>query len=99
MIQAPGPFNYSHLNNRGVTAASGSLVCFLNNDTEVLDPDWLLELASRLAEPSTGAVAPVLTWPKHSELINRNTTTNIVFVFINPFIFLKLDPELPLIAV
>jgi GT2 family glycosyltransferase len=63
VIRAPGPFNYSRLNNRGVAAAGGSFVCFLNNDTEVLDPDWLLELASRLAEPSTGAVTPVLTWP------------------------------------
>ncbi len=63
VIHAPGPFNYSRLNNLGVAAASGSFVCFLNNDTEIQDPDWLLELASRLVEPSTGAVAPVLTWP------------------------------------
>jgi O-antigen biosynthesis protein len=63
IVSVPGPFNYSHLNNRGVAAARGEFVCLLNNDTEVLDADWLVELVSRLAEPDAGAVAPMLLWP------------------------------------
>lgn len=63
IVSIPGPFNYAHLNNRGVEAARGDFVCLLNNDTEILDTDWLVELLSRLTEPDVGAVAPMLLWP------------------------------------
>jgi GT2 family glycosyltransferase len=62
-VDAPGPFNYSHLNNVGVASAKGDVICLLNNDTEILDPDWLDELLSRLSDPTVGAVAPKLIWP------------------------------------
>jgi GT2 family glycosyltransferase len=63
IVAAHGDFNYSRLNNLGVEAARGEFVCLLNNDTEVLDGDWLEELMSRLAEPDAGAAAPLLLWP------------------------------------
>jgi GT2 family glycosyltransferase len=63
VVDAAGPFNYSHLNNVGVAAAKGEIICLLNNDTEVVDPHWLDELLSRLSDPTVGAVAPKLIWP------------------------------------
>jgi len=63
VVRAPGLFNYSRLNNLGARTAQGDLLCLLNNDTEIVDPEWLIELVSRLSEPTTGAVAPVLLWP------------------------------------
>jgi GT2 family glycosyltransferase len=63
VVPVPGAFNYSHLNNRGVKAARGDFVCLLNNDTEIVDPEWLGELLSRLAEPDAGAAGPLLKWP------------------------------------
>jgi len=63
VVDAPGPFNYAYLNNIGVAAAKGAVVCLLNNDTEVVDPHWLDELLSRLSDPTAGAVAPKLVWP------------------------------------
>ncbi|MBV9076346.1 MAG: glycosyltransferase family 2 protein [Methylobacteriaceae bacterium] len=63
VVSSPGPFNYAQLNNRGVEAARGPLVCLLNNDTEILGPGWLDELASRITEPDVGAVGAVLRWP------------------------------------
>ncbi|WP_432697906.1 glycosyltransferase family 2 protein [Marinobacterium sp. YM272] len=50
------PFNFSAINNFGVAHATGDLVCMLNNDTEVISPDWLDEMASRLLQPGVGAV-------------------------------------------
>ena len=47
----------------GVAAAKGDVICLLNNDTEVVDPDWLDEMLSRLTDPTVGAVAPKLVWP------------------------------------
>ena len=63
VVPVGGPFNYSRLNNRGVDAARGDVICLLNNDTEIIDPHWLTELLSRLAEPNVGGVAPMLLWP------------------------------------
>jgi GT2 family glycosyltransferase len=50
------PFNFSAINNFAVEHAKGELVCMLNNDTEVISPDWLDEMASRLMQPGVGAV-------------------------------------------
>lgn len=63
VVDCPGAFNYAKLNNAGVAAASGSRVCLLNNDTQILDGTWLAELASRMEEPDVGAVGALLRWP------------------------------------
>src|SRR5437868_4591633 len=34
------PFNYSSVNNFGAEHARGEILLFLNNDTEIIDPDW-----------------------------------------------------------
>jgi GT2 family glycosyltransferase len=36
--------------NQGAGLASGEFVCFLHNDTEMHDPDWLARLASAVAD-------------------------------------------------
>lgn len=56
-------FNYSRANNLGVAASDGEFVLLLNNDTEVLDADWLRTLVAYLADPRVGAVGPVLLYP------------------------------------
>ena len=62
-ISTPGSFNYSRINNQGVSQASGTLVCLLNNDTEVISGNWLQELAALAAVPWVGAVGAKLLFP------------------------------------
>lgn len=57
------PFNYSEANNVGVGASDGELVLFLNNDTEVLDTDWLSEMTMFFEDKKVGAVGPTLLYP------------------------------------
>ena len=57
------PFNYSVINNEAVRACRGELVCLLNNDIEVITPDWLEELASHALRPHVGAVGAMLYYP------------------------------------
>lgn len=57
------PYNYSRLNNSGVAHSRGELVCLLNNDIEVLTPDWLEEMASFAIKPDVGAVGARLWYP------------------------------------
>ncbi len=57
------PFNYSRLNNYGVSSTRGSLVVLLNNDTEVITPDWMEEMAGYAQREEIGAVGAVLLYP------------------------------------
>jgi glycosyltransferase involved in cell wall biosynthesis/LmbE family N-acetylglucosaminyl deacetylase len=57
------PFNYSALNNRAVREARGELLCFLNNDIDVISPDWLEEMAGQALRPEVGAVGAKLLYP------------------------------------
>ncbi|MFN2623822.1 MAG: glycosyltransferase, partial [Chthoniobacterales bacterium] len=58
-----GPFNYSRLNNRAATKARGDILVFLNNDTEIDDPKWLVEMVSHAARADVGAVGARLWYP------------------------------------
>lgn len=57
------PFNYSALNNAAVKHAKGKLVGLLNNDIEVISPDWLSEMVSLALQPGIGAVGAKLLYP------------------------------------
>lgn len=63
VIRDDGPFNYSALNNRAVAAANGSLIGLVNNDIEVISPDWLSEMVSIALQPEVGAVGARLWYP------------------------------------
>jgi len=49
-----GPFNYSAANNRGARASGGAVLVFLNDDTELTDPQWLHELVGWVTQPEIG---------------------------------------------
>lgn len=61
-----GPFNFARANNLAALEASGQILVFLNNDTEVVTSDWLEILASHLRIPKVGAVGPLLLYPEGS---------------------------------
>ncbi len=56
-------FNFSRLNNRAAAAASGEFLCLLNNDVEVLEPDWLANMVRHAVQPGVGAVGAQLLYP------------------------------------
>ncbi len=56
-------FNFSAACNQGVNPSSGGLLLFLNNDTQVLQADWLRQLAQWFADPEVGIVGPKLVYP------------------------------------
>lgn len=53
-------FNYSAINNLAVNRAKGEILIFLNNDVEVISPDWMREMTSQAIRPSIGAVGALL---------------------------------------
>jgi GT2 family glycosyltransferase len=57
------PFNYSAACNAGARAARGEMLLFLNNDTDVLAPDWVEELVRWGQRPGVGVVGTKLLYP------------------------------------
>jgi GT2 family glycosyltransferase len=55
-------FNYSAINNYAVTKARGSYVLFLNNDTEIVTPDWLTRMMEQAQRASVGGVGAKLLY-------------------------------------
>ena len=56
-------FNYSRLNNLGVSHSKGDVLVFLNNDTTVDEPRWLEFLVSQAMQEDVGAVGAKLLYP------------------------------------
>ena len=55
-----GPFNFSAKINQGVADAVGAVVVLLNDDVELLTPEWLEEFVGRLEDPEVGLVGAKL---------------------------------------
>ena len=62
ILPHPYPFNYATLNNVGVEFATGEYIGLINNDIEILHPDWLKEMLSLAVRPDVGAVGAKLLW-------------------------------------
>nr|WP_314490243.1 glycosyltransferase [uncultured Pseudomonas sp.] len=63
VVQHNHPFNYSTINNRAASIATGEIIGLVNNDIEVIEQGWLKEMISQLQRPGTGAVGAKLLWP------------------------------------
>lgn len=63
VVRDDRPFNYSALNNAAVKSARGEVLGLLNNDLEVISPEWLSEMVSIALQPRVGAVGARLWYP------------------------------------
>ncbi len=66
VLEMPGRFNFSRANNRGVQKATGDLLVFLNNDTEIIERDWLQHLHYHASQPDVGAAGSLLIYGNHT---------------------------------
>lgn len=60
VFQYHGEFNYSKINNLGVSEARGEYIILLNNDTQVITLDWIEELLMYAQRQDVGAVGAKL---------------------------------------
>jgi GT2 family glycosyltransferase len=63
VLNFPGPFNFSALNNFAVEQTTSPWLLFLNNDTEAIHGDWLTVMAEQIQRREVGAVGPRLLYP------------------------------------
>jgi GT2 family glycosyltransferase len=57
------PYSFAGLNNRAVRQTDAPLLAFVNNDIEVITPEWLSEMAAHALRPDIGAVGAKLYYP------------------------------------
>lgn len=58
-----GPFNLATKMNLGAEAAAGDVLVFLNDDIEVISPDWIEAMLEFAQQPGVGAVGAKLLFP------------------------------------
>ncbi|HUR58418.1 MAG TPA: glycosyltransferase family 2 protein, partial [Opitutaceae bacterium] len=63
VVHFPGEFNFSAINNFGVSQTDAPIVGLLNNDLEVINGDWLDEMVSHALRPEIGCVGAKLYYP------------------------------------
>ncbi len=56
-------FNYSALNNSAVALSKGEIIAFVNDDIEVITPNWLSDMVAHALRPEVGAVGARLWYP------------------------------------
>lgn len=70
VLDLPIPFNFSKINNEGFKEINKKVksdyVLFLNNDTEVLQEDWLESFISLAQNKEIGMVGPKLLYPDNT---------------------------------
>lgn len=57
------PYSFAKVNNWATQYATGSVLCFMNDDVEVITPDWLEQLVTRVQQEGVGGVGPMLYYP------------------------------------
>ncbi|MEM7794682.1 MAG: glycosyltransferase family 2 protein, partial [Cyanobacteria bacterium P01_C01_bin.118] len=63
LVRCDQPFNFSQRMNLGAQAAEGDILLLLNDDTEVLTPDWIEAMAELAQQEEIGAVGAKLFYP------------------------------------
>lgn len=63
VLPYPGEFNYSAINNFAVAQSRGEVIGLVNNDIEVISPDWMEEMVVHAMRPDVGAVGAMLYYP------------------------------------
>jgi GT2 family glycosyltransferase len=62
-VTVPGPFNFSRNLNEATRGVKGTHLLFLNDDTEVISPDWIDQLLLYSVQDGVGAVGAKLYFP------------------------------------
>lgn len=57
------PFNFSAINNYAANLAKGKHLILLNNDVEIISPDWIEALLEHSQRPEVGVVGAKLYFP------------------------------------
>lgn len=94
ILKFPSKFNFSAICNLAASQASGKYLCFLNNDTEITEPNWLSNMVEHANHPNVGVVGAVLRFPD-GKLQHMGISLNFGGVATHPFRGSQGTPSVP----
>ncbi len=63
VVRFLGDFNFAKMHNRLLEDIESDFVCFLNNDTQIVEPDWLSKMVALGSRKDVGIVGVKLLYP------------------------------------
>lgn len=63
VIDYPHTFNYSKICNLAAKSSDSEYLCFLNNDTEIIEGGWLKSMMAHAIQPGAGVIGSKLLYP------------------------------------
>ena len=85
------PWSYARTCNEGARHATGDIFIMLNNDTEVITPDWIETLASEAQRKEVGAVGCLLFFPDGYHIQHAGVGVGLGGVAANSFSMMTLE--------
>jgi len=86
ILDYPHPFNYSAMCNLAAAQAGGDYVLFLNNDTQIVHPQWLARMMSHAQRPEVGVVGARLCYPETGKIQHAGVVLGLGGIADHPFI-------------
>ena len=86
IVRFTEPFNYSAVVNWGVANSNGDVVVQLNNDTQVINSDWLERMLEHATRPEVGAVGAKLYFPDNDRIQHAGAVVGLGGGAGHPFI-------------
>lgn len=68
LLHYNAPYNFSAINNFASIKAQGEYLLLLNNDTEVIEPDWIQAMLEHAQRPDVGCVGAKLLFPQGNQI-------------------------------
>ncbi len=78
-------FNFSAINNYAVAQARGEYLVLLNNDTQIVQPEWLERLLAYGQRADVGAVGARLVYPETAKLQHAGVVLGMNGIADHPF--------------
>jgi GT2 family glycosyltransferase len=85
ILAYPHPFNYSAICNQAAAEARGDYLLFLNNDTEIVHPEWLSQMMAHAQRPEVGIVGARLLFPESGKVQHAGVVVGMRLIAGHPF--------------
>lgn len=79
------PFNFAEMNNWAAEQASGEYLLLLNNDTEVIQPDWLERMLTHGQREDVGVVGARLLYPGSGRVQHAGVVLGMATIADHPY--------------